>query len=501
VSDRLDIVRAKRRTGRLRRELLRRRILEDDPAEGLCRLLVDILGLTVKPFHEKLIEFDHQPNHEALALAGRGYGKSTVLTIARSIREVLRNPNIRILIASKTAGRASDFLREISNHLRFNATLISVFGEQYDHRRIHQERTPWSATSLSVAGRSSFSKEPNIRTTGIGGQVQGGHYDLIFGDDLVTEENSQTEGQRAKLEQWYGKVLYPTIDATTTQVRFRGTRFHPLDLYGRFIEDGMSHLIVRSLEDDGSTPWPEKFSTEFLEGVRERRGSAVFNAQYQNDTELMKGQMFRESWFRYWKQPPEWEDESGKKHRSFEKSDSWLGGDPAATKKDVLLTARKADTDWWTFAVASRHYDESAGDYRPEFYFRKAWRGRVTKNEYLERVVRAFSEFDCVLVAMEDVAAQEHLCQDLEAKVPLRRVGRPTDKVSRGYSLQPFFENGQVLFPHDSVIPTQEERDTWRALREELLLFPDTGVHDDLFDAVETTVHASVGAGIEVFSA
>jgi predicted phage terminase large subunit-like protein len=495
-----DLAPAVRRGRAIRREMLRRLVLEGDPKEALCRLCVDVLGLVIKPFHEKLVDFDLGDEHESMSLAPRGFGKSTVLTVARCILEVLRNPNIRILIASKTAGRASDFLSEITGHLRFNDRLTWAFGPQFDHDRVFREGLPWSNTAASVAGRTILSKEPTFSTTGVGGQVAGAHYDLILGDDLVAEENSRTEGQRAKLSDWYGKVLYPTIDADITKLRFRGTRYHPLDLWGEFIENDMPTLIVPAIGGDGESAWPEKFPTTFLEDIRKRRGSAIFASQYMNETDLMKGAMFREEWFRYWKTPPSYVDEDGNTRSDFENSDAWLGGDPAATGKEVLLTARKANSDWWTFAVAARNVEASGEGYEPEFYFRYLWRGRVTKREYLERVVSTFKRFNCVLVAMENNAQQEHLCQDLEAIVPVRRVTRTVDKVSRAFALQPYFENGQILFPHESLLTTDEERETWRALRDELMLFPDAGVHDDLFDAIETTVRASTEGAIEVFS-
>ena len=490
-----------RRMRVVKREITKREILTGDPREALCRLCRDVLNLTMKPFHEKLVEFDAGPEHESLSLAARGFGKSTILTVGRSILESLRNPNIRILIASKTSGRASDFLNEILGNLRFNERLVETFGGQYDHERVHRHELPWSNTAASVKGRTLIDHVPTFSTTGVGGQVAGAHYDLIIGDDLVAEENSRTEVQRVTLSNWYGKVLYPTIDADKTKLRFRGTRFHPLDLWGEFIADGMPHVNIRALNEAGESVWPEKYPAEFLEDVRRRRGSAIFASQYQNETELMKGRMFRESWFRYWTEPPTWKADDDSEHTSFDNSEAWLGGDPAATGRDVLLTARKADTDWWTFAVASRNVLPRNEGYAPEFYLRHIWRGRVTKREYLERVVSTFKRFNCVLVAMENVAAQEHLCQDLASILPVRRVSRTTDKVSRAFALQPYFENGQILFPHPSLITDEDERDTWDALRDELLLFPDTGVHDDLFDALETTVRASTEGAIEVFSA
>ena len=85
----------------LRRELLRREILD-----GRIDLLATaVLGYELRPFHRELLEFQSTVGSQGLALAPRGYGKSTVLTIARSVYEVLRNPNIRILIAWPRAAR------------------------------------------------------------------------------------------------------------------------------------------------------------------------------------------------------------------------------------------------------------------------------------------------------------------------------------------------------------------------------------------------------------
>ena len=61
-------------------------------------------------------------------------------------------------------------------------------------------------------------------------------------------------------------------------------------------------------------------------------GSIIFNAQYQNDTSLMKGNIFREEWFRFYETEPDWDS-----------MDFFIGCDPAATKRDALLTAHKSE--------------------------------------------------------------------------------------------------------------------------------------------------------------
>jgi predicted phage terminase large subunit-like protein len=98
-------------------------------------------------------------------------------------------------------------------------------------------------------------------------------------------------------------------------------------------------------------------------------------------------------------------------------------------------------------------------------------------------------------VLIETVAAQEYLAQDAEGFMPVTRVDRKKDKVSRAYWLQPFFENGQILFPAKHI---QSKRDDWQALQDELILFPQAE-HDDLFDALQTMAEGAIGRKGEFF--
>lgn len=480
-------VRAIMRVRAARRELLRRAVLEGDPATGVILLARQVLGYEVLPFHVELIRHQ-QASRENLGLAPRGYGKSTIRTIARAIFEVLRDPDIRILIVSKTALQAEVFLREIKQHLEANQELISTFGYQVGEK--------WDLREVNVAGRRAGWKESTITTLGVGGPVASRHYDLILADDLVDEKNSRTELQREQVRTWYFKTLYPTVVDETSRVWMTGTRFHPGDLWGVLEKDpAVDVLRIRALErgpdETWLTPWPEKFTVERLLELQRRMGSAIFASQYQNDVELMRGSIFRPTWFRYYDRPPD----------RWERCDTWIGCDPAATKREVLLTGTKADTDWWTICAVSRVLQDD-GSYEPEFFVRYLWRGRVTKAEYVARVRRLYEELGAQSVHVEANAAQEYLAQDLEGVVPVRRVTRTTDKVSRAYRLQPFFENGQVLFPSVSArgqLSSDGWEDVWAAAEDELALFPDAD-HDDLFDAIETAVSASLSR-VQVFVA
>jgi predicted phage terminase large subunit-like protein len=262
------------------------------------------------------------------------------------------------------------------------------------------------------------------------------------------------------------------------RIYLMGTRYHYLDLYGHLIRNDLAerHQIVRAIEADGTTPWPEKFSLEWLEARKRGMGSVIFASQYQNDTELMKGDLFREEWLREYEERPEGS------------LDHWIGCDPAATKADVVLSGRKTSSDCWTIVVGCRRKAEDGG-YERELYLVDLWRGRCTKNEYLDQLRRMNERYRPQSVLIETVAAQEYLAQDAERFMPVQRVERTKDKVSRAYWLQPFFENGQVLFPARGI---QANPDDWQALKDELLLFP-SGEHDDLFDGLQTMSEGAMG--------
>src|SRR5262249_17254169 len=147
----------------------------------------------VRPFHQQLIAFQESARDTCLQLAPRGYGKSTILTITRIIYEIVKNPNIRILIAANTQLQAEVFLREIKAHFERNERVKEYFGN-------FASEDKWDTREIIVAPRTSTAKESTITCVGVGGPVASRHYDIIIADDLVDEENSRTETQRDRVK-------------------------------------------------------------------------------------------------------------------------------------------------------------------------------------------------------------------------------------------------------------------------------------------------------------
>ena len=193
--------------------------LRRDPA-----VVAETIGYSVQPFHREWLQFQ-QDNPRTLLLAPRGHGKSSIAGIAFAIWKILRQPDVRILIASNTHDQARVFLREIRNHLEC-AAITALFGKLRDSR--------WNDTELIVR-RGRIMKEATLTAAGANGSVVGRHFDVIIGDDIVDEENSWCEPQRAKLINWFHKVLFPCLEPGG-EIHLIGTRYHEADLYGSIIQ-------------------------------------------------------------------------------------------------------------------------------------------------------------------------------------------------------------------------------------------------------------------------
>mgnify|MGYP000783398212 FL=1 len=73
----------------------------------------------VMDLHKSIIS-NISNSKSTLDLAPRGFGKSTVGDVDYCITRILRDPNIRIMIGSKTQTQAEAFLKEVRTHFEQN---------------------------------------------------------------------------------------------------------------------------------------------------------------------------------------------------------------------------------------------------------------------------------------------------------------------------------------------------------------------------------------------
>lgn len=280
-----------------RRETVRELVLKHRRLDILAEF---VLGYD-RPlwFQQEMIDFQ-DAYQEGLILGWRGCRKTTYLTITRCILEILLDPDVRILIVSDAAEQAQAMLTAIKSHLESNETLLEHFG---DYRTGAKH---WSDTKITVNKRRAHYMEPTVLTAGIGTALPSKHFDLILTDDLVTDDNSQTEGTRKRVHNYFYKTLFPTLISPTGRMYVIGTRWHDDDFYGHLAQfdykDACLTIPVLDEETDQSV-WEELFPTKRMHRVRTGNLHA-FELQYMCRSGVGEGGIFVKEHFLFYHELP-----------------------------------------------------------------------------------------------------------------------------------------------------------------------------------------------------
>jgi predicted phage terminase large subunit-like protein len=442
--------------GSMKNEWLKRQIVENNRIDILATV---VLGYDIQPFHLAMLrwQFVHP---ESLQLVFRGAGKSTVCTITKCIHYLCKDRNLRILIASKSTGNSQGFLKEIKGHLEENQKLIDIFGPFYDPREVPK----WDDREIEVLGRTKRTKESTITCVGVDGTIVSKHYDIIMSDDLVDEDNSRTEHVRGRTRTWYYQTLLPTLEPPDPRVQHRGdhhhlgTRYHYDDLWGHLQDNELKDhtQIIRALDDEDRSPWPEKYPPKWFKKKKKAAGTIIFNAQYQNDTEAMKGEIFQ-----YDDCQQINDDEIPTGLRKF------MGVDLAISEKE------KADK----FAMAVIGVDKADNIYVLDYY-----EDHLRFADQTKAILRFYRQHDPIRCAIETNQYQEAQYQTLkdeDKRLRLKSVKTIKDKVTRAWKLSAHFEDKRMFF-----------RKNMGPLIDALVLFPSFRYKDG-FDALDLAVGAS----------
>lgn len=424
---------------------------------------------SLQPLHASIIH-NVSDNQASMDLAPRGHGKSTIGDVDFCITKVLRNPDIRIMIGSKTQTQASAFLKEIRTHFEQNVNLIRIFGDWKKSRD-----NVWNDKEFTVNRRTAIKKEATVSALGASGAVISKHFDIIIGDDLVGFENARTEAQRKVLKEWFYSSLYPTLEPDG-EIHILGTRYSPMDLYEDLIKSKNYKINVQQAitVKDGQeySLWESKFSLEKLRSIREEAGLIIFNMQYQNNTELAKGKIFK---YKYFKHFEEYDIDYDLNRVRVKVLDSqgvpywipvriYMGADLAISEDET------SNNDYFVLTVIG--VDKNKNVYVLDYL-----KERLTFNAQLNAILDyGKNKFPMVeRIGVETVQYQKSLAQEIRrlSLLPVVNIQTSKDKVTRAMRRSALFENGKVWF-----------RIGMDDLEECLLLFPEVD-HDDLFDGLD----------------
>ena len=243
-------------------------------------------------------EVERDPN-DYLDLWAREHYKSTIITFAGIIQEILRDPEITIGIFSNNRGIAKTFLRQIKEEFEGNEELKVVYPEIcWAEPKKHSPK--WSEDDGIVVRRRSNPKESTVEAWGlVDGMPTGRHFRLRVYDDVVTEKTVTSPDMIKKTTEMF--ELSDNLGARGGRVWMIGTRYHYGDTYGVIINRGVTRERRYSATHDGTFDGVPVFLTQAEWDKKKRVMSKPIIASQQLLNPLAgTDKRFDIAWLKYW---------------------------------------------------------------------------------------------------------------------------------------------------------------------------------------------------------
>ena len=236
-------------------------------------------------------------------LWAREHYKSTIITFAGCIQEMLRDPEITIGIFSHTKPVARKFLIQIKGELEQNALLKWAFPDILwaDPRK---DALKWSEEKGIQVRRAGNAKESTVEAHGlVDGMPTGAHFRLRVYDDVVTLESVSTPEQVEKTTNAWGlsdNLGAAQPDGSPGRVWMPGTRYHFGDTYAYILERKLLKPRVYPATADGTRDGRPVFLSELAwEEKKRTQPTAILACQMLQNPSAGTQALFEKQWLRF----------------------------------------------------------------------------------------------------------------------------------------------------------------------------------------------------------
>ncbi|MFZ4454324.1 phage terminase large subunit [Salibacterium aidingense] len=474
-------------------------------------------------FHSEICdimnEVSHVKRNDKVAVAApRSHAKSSFLSKAYPIHEVVYRLRKYIIIISETPKVAAGNMEWISDQLKHNEKLRQDFGpllspkDQANIKDNSEEFIAWHKDGEDRRKQLSLVQAASTGQALRGRNWNGNRPDLIICDDLEdAKTNAATPEQRAKLRDWFAQVVIPLGDpkGEKTAMVVMGTTVAPDSLLTNILhnrsdfrttiyraivsyperedlwEECRKIYVDRNDKDrrEKATSFYERWKSEMEKGVKvlwqEARpifelmkwkwdnGSKAFNTEYMNNPVDEESMIFNPEKFTYWTDERFYELKEFLDHKDFSIG---MGVDPAMGKERgdysaVHIVAYNTVTD--TFFVLDSFIQ------------------RVGPKELIEVIVEKVIDYQPDVIAAEAQLAQEFIVDEMKralmnagypANTRVKKVTQRSKKQLRIEAMQGDTETGRIQFSRNHTL-----------LLEQFMHYPND--HDDGPDSLEMSIN------------
>jgi predicted phage terminase large subunit-like protein len=363
-------------------------------------------------------------------------------------------PKKKVIQCSNTAELAVGFGRKVRNLVGSEA-----YARVFPGVHLRQDS--------KAAGRWATNEGGEYFAIGVGGTVTGKGADLLIIDDPHSEQEAAAAAHNAdvyqKVYEWYTSGPRQRLQPGGTIVIVM-TRWADGDLTGRVLKDAIQRqtgeqwdlIELPAILPSGKPLWPEFWSLDELEALKEELPAGKWNAQYQQKPTGEEGAIVKREWWKVWdkERPPACEF----------LIQSW---DTAFTKNE--RSDYSACTTWGVF-----YMNEDPNDVN--VILLDAFQERMEFPELKAKAQELYHEWEPDAFIVEAKAAGSPLIFEL------RRMGisvseftptRGNDKFVRLNSVTDLFKSGKVWAP--------DKKWAYEVI-EQMASFPNSS-HDDLVDS------------------
>jgi len=415
-------------------------------------------------FHRDLcLRVGNDREKDKLYLLPRGHLKTSVVTIANTLRRIAKNSNHRHLIISGVAEHAEDCVCVCEDYIKngdsFNYFYPDIRPKDFRH-------VLWSRSRFTVR-RTKALPNPTVEALGISSTQAGKHYERIVCDDLVNDKNSDTAEKKKQILSSYQLFLSLLEPGGWREVV--GTRYFYDDLYNWILKyedfDSMLKTVYEGKkgqetpEGERTYLFPQKFDDAIFKRITAGQSKYHVSCQYFNEPVDSERAKFKKSYIRYYDKIVD--DEGKDKYVAH-----YVSADPAVGK------GKNRDKS----AIVAVAVDLDAN-----VYVRQYVHLQMSSSQFMDYIASFYRKYAPMFVRVETnvgfLILQETFAKYLEEQklnIPLDYVQSPNTanaKAIRIESMEPAFKAGRVFIKEDMV-----------DLEDQLIRYPAS--HDDLIDAL-----------------
>lgn len=338
------------------------------------------------------------------------HGKSELTSKYFPAWLLMKIPNFKIILVSYE----SDFAESWGRRIR---ELIVAYGDICKVKLKDDTR---------AANRFALTNGSELVTAGAGGAIVGKGANIVIIDDPIkNHEQAFSKTHREKTWEWFNTTCYTRLEPDGSIIVIQ-TRWHTDDLSGRLLanNDGTwQNINFPALDENGKALFPERFTAARLLEIKKQIGNSAFASLYQQQPIAQEARIYREKWWRYYNEIPEFE-----------------------------YIVQSWDTAFKTQEFNDYSACVTMGVNSNGYYVVDIYRDKIEFPELTKRVTSQYFKHNPDVILIEDKASGQSIIQQLKTNstLPIKGVSVSGSKELRAHIATPLIEAGKVFLPENA---------------------------------------------------